>query len=67
MLDEAWWAIYHTPYQGCLFFYYSPQTLGNNFFTLGKNSKFWGKKKINNNEKQKQKNKNRPKYAKNYL
>ena len=28
--------------QGRLFFYYSPQTLGNNFSTLGKNSKFWG-------------------------
>ena len=29
--------------QGRLFFYYSPQRLGNNFSTLGKNSKFWGK------------------------
>ena len=29
--------------QGHLFFYYLPQTLGNNFSTLGKNSKFWGK------------------------
>ena len=28
--------------QGRLFFYYTPQTLGNNFFTLGKNSKFGG-------------------------
>ena len=31
--------------QGRLFFYYSPQMLGNNFSTLGKNSKFWKKKK----------------------
>ena len=30
--------------QGCLF-YFSPQTLGNNFFTLGKNSKFREKRK----------------------
>ena len=30
--------------QGCLFLIYSPQTLGNNFSTLGKNYKFWGKK-----------------------
>ena len=30
--------------QGRLF-YYSPQMLGNNFFILGKNSKFWNKKK----------------------
>ena len=28
-----------------LFFYYLPQTLGNKFSTLGKNSKFWKKKK----------------------
>ena len=33
--------------QGRLFFYYSPQALGNNFFTLGKNSKFWEKIKKN--------------------
>ena len=26
--------------QGCLFFYYSPQMLGNNFFPFGKNFKF---------------------------
>ena len=30
--------------QGRLFFYCSPQTLGNNLLTLGKNFKFWKKK-----------------------
>ena len=41
----------HAQTQGHLFFYYSPQTLGNNFFTLGKNSKFWGKRKKKKNSK----------------
>ena len=49
--------------QGCLFFYYTPQMLGNNFSTLGKNSKFLGKKErkekskeiiMKKNEKKKQ-------------
>ena len=29
-----------------VFYYYSPQTLGNNFFPLGKNFKFCKKEKI---------------------
>ena len=38
-------ALYFISYQGRLFFYYSPQTLGNNFFPLGKNFKFCKKEK----------------------
>ena len=38
--------------QGRLFFYYSPQMLGNKFSPLGKNFKFWKKKK---KEKEKEK------------
>ena len=38
-----------TPEQGCSFFYYSPQTLGNNFSPLGKNFRL-SKRKRNSQE-----------------